>query len=483
MSFFNLIASITGHKASSGRKISFAHLAGTRTSWIKRNHVYHDALLCFYRHHILPGCSVLEVGCATGDLLAGIPASGKTGIDCCEQMVQQAKQNHPDIHFLASDGAFPALRKKFDYIILSDLLGHLDDIQQTLAALQPLCHRRTRILINSYNHIWRPILTTAERLGMKMPEQQQNWLDGHDIRNFLELAGFNTLHEQRQMLLPVNIPILGTLCNKLLAQLPGLNRLCLIRYMVARSSPSRHDTKNLSISVVVPARNEAGTIETAVRRIPEMGAFTEIIFVEGHSSDQTLEEIKRLSKLHHGQRKIRWAEQKGHGKGDAVRLGFEMASGDILTILDADLTVPPEDLPRFFHGLASDKMEFANGCRLVYPLEEESMQYLNRIGNKCFSLIFTWLLNQHIKDTLCGTKALFREDYQMLAKHRAYFGETDPFGDFDLLFGAARMNLEIKDIPVHYQRRHYGETNIQRWRHGWLLLKMSWLALMKIKLI
>jgi len=461
----------------------FSELAEKRNDWIKKNHVYHDNLRNFYLHHILPGCSVLEVGCATGNLLATIPASDKVGIDCCEHMLRQAKRNHPEIRFIAMNSAFPALRKKFDYIILSDLLGHLDDIQQTLAALQTLCHQRTRILINSYNHIWRPMLTMAERLGMKMPEQQQNWLDGHDIQNFLELAGFDTLYEQRRMLLPLNIPVLGILCNRLLAHLPGLNRLCLIRYVIARPSPSPHDPQNFSISVVVPARNEAGTIESAVQRIPQMGKFTEIIFIEGHSEDQTLEEIKRVAELYKNKRRILWAKQEGQGKGDAVRLGFSMASGDILTILDADLTVPPEDLPRFFHGMASNKMEFANGCRLVYPLEDESMQYLNRIGNKCFGLIFSWLLNQHIKDTLCGTKAIFRDDYRMLAKHRNYFGDMDPFGDFDLLFGAARMNLEIKDIPVHYQRRSYGETNIQRWRHGWLLLRMSWLALMKIKLI
>ncbi len=465
------------------RSGSFAELAETRRYWAEKNRIYHDELRNFYRHHILPGCSVLEVGCATGDLLAAIPTDDKVGIDRCEQMIRRAKSGHPDIRFIVMDGALPALRKKFDYIILSDLLGHLDDIQQTLSALQAVCHRRSRILMNSYNHLWQPLLALAEQLGLKMPERQQNWLNSHDISNFLELAGFTVLHEQRRMLLPARVPVLGTLCNKLLAHLPGLSRLCLIRYVVARPSPKPYEAQQLSLSVIIPARNEAGTIEEAVQRIPDVGAFTEIIFIEGHSTDHTLKEIERVAHQYGNLRKISWAVQEGRGKADAVRLGFRMARGDILVILDADLTVPPEDLPKFFEGLASNKMEFANGCRLVYPLEEESMQYLNLVGNKCFSQIFTWLLNQPVKDTLCGTKALFRKDYCMLEKHRNYFGDFDPFGDFDLLFGAARMNLEIKDIPVHYQRRHYGETNIQRWRHGWLLLRMSWLALLKIKLI
>jgi glycosyltransferase involved in cell wall biosynthesis len=175
--------------------------------------------------------------------------------------------------------------------------------------------------------------------------------------------------------------------------------------------------------------------------------------------------------------------QSGRGKGDAVRKGFAIAQGDILMILDADLTVPPEDLPKFFNAITSNKGEFINGSRLVYPMEDEAMMTLNIIGNTFFSWMFTWLLGQRFKDTLCGTKAISNKNYQKLIANRKYFGDFDPFGDFDLIFGAAKLNLKIIEIPIRYQARQYGQTNISRFRHGWLLIKMVLFAMRKIKFI
>jgi glycosyltransferase involved in cell wall biosynthesis len=238
----------------------------------------------------------------------------------------------------------------------------------------------------------------------------------------------------------------------------------------------------LSVSVIIPARNEAGNIAAAVERIPTMGTGTELIFVEGHSRDDTWSQIQRTA-AEHPHLSIKILRQTGKGKGDAVRAGFAAATGDILMILDADLTMPPEELPKFYEVIASGKAEFANGVRLVYPMDEKAMQFLNLCANKTFGLIFTWLLGQPVKDTLCGTKALSRAHYEKIAANRAYFGEFDPFGDFDLLFGAAKLNLKIADIPIRYRQRTYGETNIQRWRHGWLLLRMVIFAARKLKFV
>jgi glycosyltransferase involved in cell wall biosynthesis len=213
-----------------------------------------------------------------------------------------------------------------------------------------------------------------------------------------------------------------------------------------------------------------------------MGRGTELVFVEGHSTDDTLAAIEREI-ARHPERSARVVRQNGTGKGDAVRLGFEHAGGDVLMILDADLTVAPEDLPRFLSALRSGKGEFINGVRLVYPMQKQAMRFLNLIGNKFFSLAFSWLLGQSIKDTLCGTKVLWATDYRRIATQRAYFGEFDPFGDFDLLFGAAKLNLKIVDMPIRYRERTYGTTNIQRWRHGLLLLKMVLFAARRIKFI
>ncbi|MCL1915395.1 MAG: glycosyltransferase family 2 protein [Desulfovibrionaceae bacterium] len=232
--------------------------------------------------------------------------------------------------------------------------------------------------------------------------------------------------------------------------------------------------------MVIPARNEAGNIENALLRTPEMGAGTEIIFVEGNSTDNTWESITEAI-ARHPERRCKALRQPGKGKGDAVRAGFAVAEGDILMILDADLTMPPETLPQFFEAIASNHGEFINGVRLVYPQEKEAMRFFNLVGNKFFSLAFSWLLGRPIKDTLCGTKVLSRANYLKIAANRAYFGDFDPFGDFDLLFGAARQNLKIVDLPVRYRERTYGETNISRWRDGFILLRMVLFALNRIK--
>jgi glycosyltransferase involved in cell wall biosynthesis len=301
------------------------------------------------------------------------------------------------------------------------------------------------------------------------------------MRNLLHLSGWELIREESRILWPVRTPLIETVLNRCLA--PFLRPLCLTMFMVARPKIRPNpESSQYRCTVVVPARNEAGNIEPALRRIPEMGKGTEIIFIEGHSSDQTWEAIQRAAAAH-PERTVRVLKQKSRGKGGAVREAFAVAQGDILFILDADLTMPPEDLPKYYEALRSGTSEFVNGVRLVYPMEDEAMRFLNMVANKCFSLAFSWLLGQPVKDTLCGTKVLFRRDYEAIARNRVYFGDFDPFGDFDLLFGAAKLNLRIVDLPIRYQARTYGETNIQRWRHGWLLLRMVWFAARRLKFI
>jgi glycosyltransferase involved in cell wall biosynthesis len=212
-----------------------------------------------------------------------------------------------------------------------------------------------------------------------------------------------------------------------------------------------------------------------------MGRETEIIFIAGNSTDGTAEEIERqIAK--NPERKIRLIRQgDGAGKGDAVRKGFAAAKGDVLVIQDADLTARPEDLPKFFRALRDGKGEFINGSRLVYPMEKRAMRFLNLLGNKFYGVLFSWLLGQRFRDTLCGTKMIRRKDYELIEANRSYFGDFDPFGDFDLIFGAIKQNLKVVEVPVTYCARTYGRTKISRFTHGWLLLKMSWIAFKKIK--
>jgi glycosyltransferase involved in cell wall biosynthesis len=250
---------------------------------------------------------------------------------------------------------------------------------------------------------------------------------------------------------------------------------------VARPLSDRRPQEK-TVSVIIPARNEAGNIEAAVARTPTMGTWTELVFVEGNSTDNTWETIQQV-KTNHPNRPIKILQQPGKGKGDAVRTGFAVAEGDILMILDADLTVPPEELPKFYDAVVSGACEFANGSRLVYPMDEKAMRFLNLCANKTFGILFSWLLGQPVKDTLCGTKVLTKENYERIAANRTYFGEFDPFGDFDLLFGASKLNLKIIDVPIRYKERVYGETNIHRWKHGWMLLQMVIFAAVKLKFV
>ena len=433
---------------------------------------------------VLPGSTVLEIGCGTGDLIGHLRPRWGVGIDISEKMVRIAREKHPSIAFCVGDAEALPVSGTFDYVILSDLIGHLLDVWQACNELRRIARPDTRIIITYFNYLWQPILLLAERLRLKLAQGHQNWLSLEDIENLLHLHGFETITRGNRLLFPKYVPLLSPLLNRVIAKLPLLRRLCLIGFVVARARSQRDSRpRELSCSIIVPCKNEVGNIKSCVERIPEMGTHTEIIFVDGNSTDGTPEAILKCMDQYRGEKVITLLSQgAGTGKGDAVRKGFEAASGDLLMILDADLTVSPEDLPKFYLALAEGRGELINGSRLVYPMERQAMRTLNLIGNKCFSLAFTWILEQRIKDTLCGTKALLRKDYRKIADGRTFFGDFDPFGDFDLLFGAARLNMKITELPIRYRERTYGVTKISRFRHGWLLLRMSLIGLWKLKL-
>jgi len=440
---------------------------------------YHRLSKKYFAFLITPHRRVLEAGCGLGDLLAATSPSFGMGIDFSPAVIQLARQRYPQLHFEAADALFLP-PEQFDYIVLSDLVNDLPDVQVVLERLHQCASAKTRLILSFFNNLWRPILYAAEKLGLKAPTLQQNWLSRDDMKNLLGLAGWEVIKIDTKILCPVFIPWLSWFLNRWLA--PLLPDFCLTIMMVARPAARAAAEQAYSCSVIVPARNEAGNIQEAFARTPEMGLGTELIFIEGHSHDETWEEIQRVAALH-PERKVKILKQRGKGKGSAVREAFAAATGDLLFILDADLTIPPEQLSKFYEAARSGRAEFVNGVRLVYPLADDAMQFWNMVGNKFFSLAFTWLLGQPIKDTLCGTKVIFRSDYENLQANRAYFGEFDPFGDFDLLFGAAKLNLRIVDLPIRYQARKYGETNIQRWRHGWLLLRMVIFAARRLKFI
>jgi ubiquinone/menaquinone biosynthesis C-methylase UbiE len=458
----------------------FDSFAAVEEHWRRRNRTYHLLIESLMRLLVPPGATVLEIGSGRGDLLAALRPSRGVGIDISPRMVEAARARHPSLEFHCAAGESFLADESFDYVVLSDLVPFAHDLLAVLTNAARMTHPRSRVLIHSYSQLWRPVIRLAERLRLKHRKPMSNWVTPEDIRNLLDLAGFEVISTTRRLLLPKRVPVLTTFLNGVLANLWPFTLFCLTYWVVARPR-STHLPNDLGVSVIVPCRNEAGTIAEIVDRVPELGAGTELIFVEGGSTDRTRDEIE-LQIESRPDRHISLLSQEGRGKGDAVRLGFTRATGDILMILDADLTVAPEDLPKFYDALVSGRAELVNGSRLVYGLEPAAMRFLNIAGNKAFSLFFSFLIGQYVKDTLCGTKALLRRDYETIAANRSYFGDFDPFGDFDLLLGGARLGLRITDLPVRYGARRYGTTNISRFRHGLLLARMTVFAFWKFKI-
>jgi len=461
----------------------FENIAPQRTKIRKQHRYYWDDITDYIQYFVHEQSSVLEVGCGTSEMLHELIAAKKVGIDYSPKMVEEAKKNFPNLDVRLMNANNIELEEKFDVIILSNLIGYVDDIQHIFNEVKKVSHPQTKIIVSYYNTSWEPLLGFAETLGLKTKSPEQNWLTHSDINNLLYLAGFDVYRQVRRTLIPFYIPILSFIFNKYLSKLPILRSMCLNMFSFAMpiETCSEDLDNRFSTSIVIPARNESGNIENAILRLPKFGKEQEIIFIEGNSTDDTWETIQKIKAKYDHSHKILIGRQDGKGKGDAVRKGFGMATGDILMILDADLTMPPEELPKFYNAIAGFKGDFINGSRLVYAMDKNAMRFLNRLGNKFFSFAFSWLLEQKFRDTLCGTKVIFKKDYERLIINRKYFGNFDPFGDFDLLFGAYKLNLKIVEIPIRYKDRTYGDTNISRFKHGFMLLRMCMFAMRKCK--
>jgi SAM-dependent methyltransferase len=444
---------------------------------------YHKRIEEIFQFLVPPGQKVLEVGCGRGDLLAALEPRVGVGIDFSCEMITRARARHPEFIFREADAHFFLINDTFDFIILSDLVNDLWDIQVVFDRLQFHVHNRTRIIINLYSRLWELPLSIVKRAGLAKPTLYQNWLTIDDLKGLLELSDFEVIKHWEEILWPIKTPFIAPILNRFFAKVWPFSYGALTNFMISRPIPKTETSQEQPlVSVIIPARNEAGNIPEILERVPQMGRGTELIFVEGGSTDGTYEVIHYEIDRHPGMN-CQVFQQTGTGKGDAVRLGMEKANGEIVMVLDADMTVAPEDLLRFYRVLVSGKGEFINGVRLVYPMENQAMRFFNLVGNKFFSVAFSWLLGIPVKDTLCGTKALWRSDYERITSNRWYFGDFDPFGDFDLLFGAARLGLKIVDLPIRYRDRIYGTTNIQRWKHGMLLLKMVNFAARRVKFI
>ena len=471
-------------------KKHFDKLASARNSWIIKSSGFYSEDLKVMKEYIPVGSKILEVGCGTGHLIASLKPSVGVGIDISQGMIKEAKKRYSDIDFIEADveekTSLNVIKETFDFIILSDTIGYLGDIENTFNHFHKFCNADTRFIVAYYSPFWEPILNLAAKLKFKMPELQKVLLSENDISALLNSSSFETVKKQKKILLPFKIFGLGRFVNRFIASLPVFSYFCLRSYVICRSMKKATLDLPKSASVIIPCRNEKGNIRNALNRLPKFTKDIEIIFVEGHSKDGTWQEVQEVivdkAFIKKGFKMLA-IQQKGIGKADAVFEAFSMATKDVLIILDGDLTVPPEDIPKFWKKISQGDAEYINGSRLVYPMENEAMRFLNYIANKMFSLLFTWLLGQRYTDTLCGTKVIRKRHFDKACERNKDLGDFDPFGDFFIIFGAARLNLKMTEVPIRYRAREYGETQISRFSHGFLLIKMVIFAFFKLKAI
>ncbi len=454
----------------------FEKIADEYDGWKERNSYYYDNLKAFYRDCTSSEDRVIEFGCGTGDILEAANGKFKLGLDLAQKMVDKAALRHPDLDFKRHD-CEKCYRpdQPFDVAILADVIDHITDILKVYENANSCLKVGGRMCISTINPLWDPLFAIAERLGLKMPEGEHNFVPNRYLVNFLRLRGFRFVRRSARLLIPKHIPLVSNLVNRIAPHIPLVNRFCVVQTIIAEKTKDYLPAgKELFCSVVVPCYNEEANVEGWSKRTPNMGKSTEIIVVDDGSTDKTAARTKALSLRDPRVKLVSYSPNRG--KGHAVRTGFDAAKGDIIMILDADMTVMPEELPLFFDAVASGEVDFANGTRMIYPMEGQAMRFLNLMGNFCFGVILSYLIGHRISDSLCGTKALKRKDYANITMSK------DKWGDFDLLFGAAENKLLVGEVPVHYMARTGGESKMRPFVHGLLLLKMCWIGFVRLKL-
>ena len=446
----------------------FDGIAPNYDYWKKKNAYYYSTIKTFIARIIPPGGSVLEVGCGTGEILAAMRPRRGVGIDISKNMVELAGKKFPQYTFIHSPVESLPIDEKFDYVIMVDVVDHVRDVMDVFQNLYRFCHAETQVILTTINPWWDPILAVMERFGAKMPEGPHNFIEKRNLTKMLELMDFAVSYSGYLLLFPKRIPVLSFLANALGTRMWGIQKLSAVQYMLIHPTVKNNIDLGLGCSVIIPCYNEEDNIEEAVRRVPKMGKATEIIVVNDCSTDNTAQKVKDMQKDYPNLKLIDYSPNRGQGY--AVRRGFEAATQEVLMILDADISTFPEELPRFFDPLNKGLCQFVNGTRMVYPMENQAMRTLNLLGNKIFGLTMSFITQQNLTDTLCGTKAFYKKDLG-----RIRWG-LDKWGDFDLLFGAARTGKKIMEVPVHYMSRKSGESKMKAFRHGLHLLRACYLG-------
>jgi SAM-dependent methyltransferase len=451
-----------------------AHFGGLASSYRQlkhRNRYYNQFLIRWCRSFIAPGQRILDVGCGRGDVLAELKPAGGVGIDLSQAMVEAAAAEFPNLSFRHAAVEDFDGEAGFDAALLINTAEYTFDMGAVIAR----CHRALRdngkLLLTTANPLWSPVFHFASRLGLRIPECERLFVTNEDLVNLLRLHGFDVVYKRMSLLVPKYIPFLSDFLNNTWSRIPILRLLSSTQFIVARKVPAAR--REYSVSIVVPCYNERGNIERCIREVRKIGSRTELLFVDDGSKDGTAEAVDPALNPDIDVRVIRYTPNRG--KGHAVTMGFNAASGDIVMILDADLTTMPEELAPVYEAFAAGHAEFVNGTRFIYPMEGRAMKWANYVGNKMFNILVSLVMECRVSDTLCGTKAMFRRNYISMEMGR------DPWGDYDFLFGAAQQRLLIRELPVHYRERLAGFSKMNSMKHTVNLLRMCWHGFFQVK--
>ncbi len=433
--------------------------------WKRKMAAYREHTIKFLSQVVPENKKVLLIGCLTSEILEALRPSYGVGLDVSEEAVRLARANcqNPNVRYHCALPEEYKTTEKFDYVILLNVVDHSDDVLALVDSVSKFVHEDSRVILSMLNPLWHPLVKFASRLKIRIPDHKRNLVGSRILGTALEIKSFKVMDKCRRVLVPKRIPLFSWLCNQFLSRLPGFNSLCFIQYVTAKPAELKK-TNRSSCSVIIPCYNEEGNITECINRVPHMGSFTEILVVNDGSKDKTEEIVRNLTPTFPNLTLITYA--KNQGKGNAVLKGLRAAKGDVVMILDADMTVPPEELTDFFEALESKTADFASGTRFLYPMEREAMRLANYFGNILFSKLVEVIVGSECSDTLCGTKAMRKIDFADFEL------EDSAWGDFDLIFHAARRKLKCVEIPVHYKSRVAGESKMKAFSSGISFLKL-----------
>ena len=433
--------------------------------WMRKSRYYHGYVYDRIQGMVPPGKAVLVYGAGTGDLLDRVKPGRGVGLNVAEELTRLAREKYPGHEFITVDVDEIRIPEGFhaDYVIMHNMLDLVYDIWAVLEHLRPALHEHSVIIVTTSNPLWSPLLKLGSMVGQRTPNSPRNYITNKDISSVLRLQGLDVVEEGMLLPVPRYVPLVSAFLNALVPHVPVLRYTGSTQYIVARPRVQRRPPK---VSVIIPCHDEEDNIAQAIRRTPDMYAGTEVIVVNDGSRDRTVDAVKEVMTSDPRVRLV--STQRNQGKASAVKAGMDAATGDVVVILDADMTVMPEELPKFIHSLYQGTADFVNGTRLVYPMDKGAMSYRNYLGNKAFCFLASFIMRQRVSDTLCGTKAFFKGDYL----HMPLQGR-ERWGDFDFLYSAARLKLRILEIPIHYQERVAGVSKMHVLRDGFLFLRAS----------